>query len=114
MAFKENCPDIRNSKVEDIIKQLKTYDIDPMVVDPWADETDAFREYGVKLSKLENAKDADCIIVAVAHNEFRKMSLNEIKALFKKCSDDEKVLLDVKGLYSLADLKKSGMNYWRL
>ena len=114
LTFKENCPDTRNSKVEDIIKQLKTYDIDPVVVDPWADEKDAFREYGVKLSELENAKNADCIIVAVAHNEFKKMSLDEIKALFKDCPDNEKVLLDVKGLYSVSDLKKSGMNYWRL
>lgn len=114
LTFKENCPDTRNSKVEDIIKQLKTYDIDPVVVDPWADEKDAFREYGVKLSELENAKNADCIIVAVAHNEFKKMALDEIKALFKDCPDNEKVLLDVKGLYSVSDLKKSGMNYWRL
>ena len=75
---------------------------------------DAFREYGVKLSELENAKNADCIIVAVAHNEFKKMSLDEIKALFRDCPDNEKVLLDVKGLYSVSDLKKSGMNYWRL
>lgn len=59
-------------------------------------------------------KNADCIIVAVAHNEFKKMSLDEIKALFKDCPDNEKVLLDVKGLYSVSDLKKSGMNYWRL
>ena len=114
LTFKENCPDIRNSKVEDIIKQLKTYGINPIVVDPWADEKDAFREYGVKLSNLETVKDADCIIVAVAHNEFRKMSLDEIKMLFRQCPDNEKVLLDVKGLYTVVNLKKSGMNYWRL
>ena len=114
LTFKENCPDTRNSKVEDIIKQLKTYDIAPVVIDPWADEKDAFHEYGVALSKLEEAKGADCIIIAVAHNEFRKMALNEIKSLFRECPDNEKVLLDVKGIYSVADLKESGMNYWRL
>lgn len=114
LTFKENCPDIRNSKVDDIIKQLKTYDINPVVVDPWADEKEAFREYGVKLTELENVKNADCIIVAVAHNEFKRMSLDEIKVLCKDCPDNEKVLIDVKGLYSIFDLKKSGMNYWRL
>lgn len=114
LTFKENCPDIRNSKVADIIKQLKTYGINPIVVDPWADEKDAFREYGVKLSNLEIVKDVDCIIVAVAHNEFRKMSLDEIRMLFRQCPDNEKVLLDVKGLYTVVNLKQSGMNYWRL
>ena len=59
-------------------------------------------------------KDADCVIVAVAHNEFRTMSLDDIKALFKDGADDEKVLLDVKGLYKLADLNASGMRWWRL
>ena len=60
------------------------------------------------------AKDADCVIVAVAHNEFKAMSLVEIKAMFKECSDDEKVLIDVKGLYKVTDLKASGMRFWRL
>ena len=71
-------------------------------------------EYGIALTKLEDIKDADCIIVAVAHNEFRALSLDEIKAMFRDCPDDEKVLLDVKGLYKVADLKASGMRYWRL
>jgi nucleotide sugar dehydrogenase len=114
LTFKENCPDTRNSKVEDIIKHFKTYDISPIVVDPWASESDAMKEYGVELKTLEDAKDADCIIVAVAHNEFKAMSLDEIKSLFKYGEDDKKVLLDVKGLYKVDDLKKSGMRYWRL
>ena len=114
LTFKENCPDTRNSKVEDIIKHFKTYDINPIVVDPWASERDAMKEYGVELKTLEDAKDADCIIVAVAHNEFKAMSLDEIKSLFKDGEDDKKVLLDVKGLYKVDDLKKSGMRYWRL
>ena len=114
LTFKENCPDTRNSKVDDIIKQLKTYGIEPVVVDPWASENDAMHEYGVKLHSLDEAKDADCVIVAVAHNEFRAMSLEEIKALYRQSADDEKVLLDVKGIYKVKDLKKSGMRYWRL
>ena len=114
LTFKENCPDTRNSKVDDIIKRLNTYDIDPIVVDPWASERDALHEYGVKLTKLENVSGADCVIVAVAHNVFKAMSINEIKKLFKNGADDEKVLIDVKGLYKVDDMKKSGLKWWRL
>lgn len=114
LTFKENCPDTRNSKVDDIIKQLKKYGIEPTVIDPWASEKDAMREYGVRLKKMEDAKNADCVIVAVAHNEFRAMSLDEIKKLFRACNDSEKVLIDVKGLYKIADLNASGMKWWRL
>ena len=114
LTFKENCPDTRNSKVDDIIKTLNSYEIKPIVVDPWASERDAMHEYGVTLTKLEDVKDADCVIVAVAHNEFRALSLDDIKALFKKSADDEKVLIDVKGLYKVSELETSGMRYWRL
>lgn len=114
LTFKENCPDTRNSKVNDIIKQLNTYEIKPIVVDPWASERDAMREYGVTLTKFEDVKDADCVIVAVAHKEFKALDLDDIKKLYKSSSDEEKVLLDVKGLYKVDDLKKSGMKYWRL
>jgi len=114
LTFKENCPDTRNSKVDDIIKRLAEYEIIPVVVDAWASERDAMDEYGVSLTKLEDVKDADCVIVAVAHNEFRALTLDAIKKLFKNCNDAEKVLIDVKGLYAVPDLKASGMRYWRL
>ena len=114
LTFKENCPDTRNSKVDDIIKRLNEYDITPVVVDPWASQRDAMHEYGVTLTDMAEVKDADCIIVAVAHNEFRALTLADIKKLFKDCDDSEKVLVDVKGLYKIADLKASGMRYWRL
>lgn len=114
LTFKENCPDTRNSKVDDIIKQLNSYGIEPVVVDPWASEREAMHEYGVTLTKLEDVKDADCVIVAVAHNEFKALSLDGIKSLFKNCQDAEKVLIDVKGLYKVEDLKASGMQWWRL
>lgn len=114
LTFKENCPDTRNSKVNDIIKQLKLYGIKPIVVDPWANERDAFKEYGVELKTLDDVQNADCVIVAVAHNEFRKLGLEKIKGLFRKCPDEEKVLIDVKGLYKIEDLKESKMKFWRL
>lgn len=114
LTFKENCPDTRNSKVDDIIKRFADYEITPVVVDPWASERDAMHEYGVTLTKLEDVKDADCVIVAVAHNEFKALSIDDIKKLFKACDDSEKVLVDVKGLYNIPELKASGMRYWRL
>jgi len=114
LTFKENCPDTRNSKVDDIIKQLNTYGIEPTVVDPWASERDAMHEYGVKLTKLEDVSGADCVIVAVAHNEFKAMSLDAIKKLFRDGADSEKVLIDVKGLYKVDELKNSGLLWWRL
>ena len=114
LTFKENCPDTRNSKVDDIIKRLNEYAITPIVVDPWASERDAMHEYGVTLTKLADVQDADCVIVAVAHNEFKAMGLDDIKRLFKACDDSEKVLLDVKGLYKISELEASGMKYWRL
>lgn len=114
LTFKENCPDTRNSKVDDIIKQLNTYGIKPVVVDPWASERDAMHEYGVKLTKIDDVADADCVIVAVAHNEFKALGLNDIKKMFKVGDDSEKVLIDVKGLYRVEDLKASGILWWRL
>lgn len=114
LTFKENCPDTRNSKVNDIIKRLNTYNIEPIIVDPWASEKDAEIEYGVRLTEIEDANDADCVIVAVAHTEFKELGLAGVKKLFKPKEDSEKVLVDVKGIYSIAELKKSGMLYWRL
>lgn len=114
LTFKENCPDTRNSKVADIIKRLNEYDISPIVVDPWANNNDAIKEYSVHLTELKDVQDADCIIVAVAHDEFKKLSIDDIKKLYKVSSDSEKILIDVKGLYPLQELKHSNMRYWRL
>lgn len=114
LTFKENCPDTRNSKVDDIIKRLNEYGIEPIIVDPWASERDAMREYGVELTPLHEVKDADCVIVAVAHNEFKALRLDDIKKLYRVSADSEKVLIDVKGIYSVKDLNNSGMDYWRL
>lgn len=114
LTFKENCPDTRNSKVNDIIKELNTYGILPVVTDPWASQRDAMNEYGITLTKLEDIKDADCVIVAVAHDKFKALTLADIKAMFRESSDDEKVLIDVKGIYKMDELKASGMRFWRL
>ena len=115
ITFKENCPDTRNSKVNDIIKRLEEYEIFPQVTDPWADPEIAKHEYAVDLIPFEEVKDADCIIVAVGHNEFRSLSMLQLKQFFKvDLKDEEKVLIDVKSLYRMDELKASGMRFWRL
>jgi UDP-N-acetyl-D-galactosamine dehydrogenase len=114
LTFKENCPDTRNSKVNDIILRLKEYGIIPVVVDPWASESDAIHEYGVTLTKIEDISNVDCVIVAVGHYEFKAMKLDYLKKFYKKSLDEEKVLIDVKGLYPIEDLKTSGIRWWRL
>ena len=115
ITFKENCPDTRNSKVVDIVNRLKEYDISPIVSDSWADAAVAKHEYGVDLVPLDKVPKADCVIIAVGHNEFRSMSMMQLKELFKSdLSDDEKVLIDVKSLYRMDELKASGMRFWRL
>ena len=114
ITFKENCPDTRNSKVVDIIRRLNAYEIGTIVADPWADAQVAKQEYGVDLVPFEELPKADCLIVAVGHKEFRSLSMMQLKRLFKEVPDEEKVLIDVKSLYRLDELKASGMRYWRL
>ena len=115
LTFKENCPDTRNSKVSDIVNRLREYEIEPVVADAWAEPELAKHEYGVELTPFEEIKDADCVIVAVGHNDFRSMSMMQLKALFKsELTDDEKILLDVKSLYRMDELMTSGMKFWRL
>ncbi len=115
LTFKENCPDTRNSKVKDIINRLGEFGVKPTVVDPWANESDAKNEYGISLTPLDEVKDADCVIVAVAHHEFKNLSMEEIDKFFiKGKANSEKVLIDVKGLLDKNIVKKTGYRYWRL
>ncbi len=114
LTFKENCPDCRNSKVADIIGRLNEYGIEPILVDPWADPEVAEHEYGVDLERLEDVHDADCVIVAVAHNEFKELNLTGILKLYKNETAEKKVLLDVKGIFTIDGLKATGIQWWRL
>lgn len=115
ITFKENCPDTRNSKVVDIIKRLREYEIEPIVTDPWADPLVAKQEYGVNLVEFNDIPKADCIIVAVGHREFRSMSMMKIRQLFRESNPiTENVLVDVKSLYRIDELKALGLRYWRL
>ena len=112
LTFKENCPDVRNSKVADIISRLGEFGIKPVVVDPWADPEVAKHEYGVELKDIQDVSEADCVIVAVAHNEFRQLGLDGILKLYG--GEKKKVLVDVKGLYSINDLRATDLLWWRL
>ena len=114
LTFKENCPDTRNSKVEDIINRLKEYEINPLVVDPWASERDAMHEYGITLTPFELISDVDCIVLAVAHNEFKNMKLADLDKLYKVGANDEKVLIDVKSILDKKVVEQAGYRYWRL
>ena len=115
LTFKENCPDTRNSKVIDIIDRLKEFGISPVVSDNWADPGIAKDEYGVDLVPYYEIPKADCVIVAVGHNEYRSMSTMQLKKMYKEeLSDQEKVLIDVKSLYRMDELEASGMRFWRL
>lgn len=112
LTFKEDCPDVRNSKVDDILARLRQYGIAPQVCDPWADPADAKAAYGVDLVPMEKLRDLDCLIVAVAHRQFRDMSSDDVKALFADKPDAEKVLVDVKSVLPKAEF--AGYRYWRL
>ena len=114
ITFKENCPDTRNSKVADIIKRLNEYGIEPIVVDSQADAADAKHEYDVDLVDLSEVRDADCLVFAVAHDEFKSMSWEQIDGLFGKCPANEKILIDVKSILDKNEIEKRGYGYWRL
>ena len=114
LTFKENCPDIRNSRVADILSRLGEYGVEPMVVDPWADAREAQREYGVTLSPLSKVQDMDCVVVAVAHDDFRSLGLEGVQRLFAPMAQQKKVLIVLKGVFSRAQAQRMGLTYWRL
>ena len=114
LTFKENCPDTRNSKVEDVLIRLEEYGIEPIVVDPWASQRDAVQEYGVKLTPMAEVRNLDCLILAVAHGEFREMTVADYLKLFRDVPNEEKVLVDVKGILDRKTLAETGVRSWRL
>lgn len=111
ITFKENCPDIRNSKVMDIINELKEYGIKINVVDPLAEEKEVEREYGIKLDKLEDVIDVDAVIFAVPHEKFKDINLRELKRIYR---DDKLVLIDIKGMFDKKEAEDLNYLYWRL
>ncbi len=112
ITFKEDCPDVRNSKVEDILNRFRQYGIEPIIADPWADPAEAERAYGVGLVPMEEMRGLDCLVVAVAHRQFKEMGADGIKAMLADGPDDRKVVVDVKSILDKSEFV--GLRYWRL
>ena len=111
ITFKENCPDIRNSKIFDILSELKSWGVDVIVTDPWVDENELLNNYGVKLGVIDESNKVDSLIVAVGHNEYRNLSAKVLKSY---CKNENPVLGDIKSLYNKSDLVKEGFSIFRL
>ena len=115
MTFKENCPDIRNSKVMDMITKLRNYGIEPLIADPVADVLEVKDEYELDLSELTDIKDADCVVFSVAHQIFKEMDLDQIGRLFKQSEPNNKrIIIDVKSILDKNTIKAVGYQYWSL
>lgn len=114
ITFKENCPDIRNSKVVDIISKLEEYGVRPIVCDPYANPEECFKEYGVVLEDERALANLDCVVLAVAHKEYRERTISDWINLLHSDENSDSVIIDVKSVMSLDALKKSGLRYWRL
>ena len=110
-TFKENCPDTRNSKVFDIVKELREYGIEPVIADPTADAMEAEHLYGVKFTDVESIRGMDAVVLAVAHDVFAGYTMSDIDNLF---GEGKKVLLDIKGLLNREEYEAAGYSYWRL
>lgn len=111
-TFKENCPDTRNTRVIDIVNELKEYGIHPVIADPVADVQDAEREYQITFTQMEEIRGMDAVILAVAHEAFTKLRKNDFAAMYRE--GKEKVLLDIKGLLDRKEYEEAGYRYWRL
>lgn len=110
-TFKENCPDTRNTKIIDIVNELKEYGISPVITDPKADEAEAKRLYGVEFVDISTIKNMDAVILAVAHTSFTSLNMSDIDGMY---GEGTKVLLDIKGLFNRKEYESAGYNYWRL
>lgn len=113
-TFKENCPDTRNTRVIDIVNELREYGITPMIADPEADAEEAKHEYGIVFDSVEDIIEMDAVIVAVGHDHFLKLTQEDFNKMFKEGSNEGKVLLDIKGILDRKDYEAAGYKYWRL
>lgn len=113
-TFKENCPDTRNTRVIDIVNELKEYGIKPIIADPEADAEEAKHEYGIDFDLIENISDMDAVVIAVGHNQFLNLNQSDFTRMFKNSDNNKKVLLDIKGILDRKEFESAGYKYWRL
>jgi UDP-N-acetyl-D-galactosamine dehydrogenase len=111
ITFKENCPDVRNTKIADIVYELRNWGVSVIVVDPWANQKELQEIYDIKLGEINSINQVDSLIVAVGHNEFRSKSSENLKSL---CKGPNPVLADVKSIYKKEDLLAQGFSVFRL
>ena len=111
MTFKENCPDIRNTKIIDVVNELKNWGLKVIVVDPWADQFKLQETYNITLGKIDSENKVDSLIVAVSHNQFRSLSAKELRSF---CNGSKPVIGDVKSIYNKEELIKEGFSVFRL
>ncbi len=111
ITFKENCSDIRNSKVIDIINEFKEYGVEIEVIDPLADKSEVQRECGIKLSKLEDVTNIDALIFTVKNERFKNRNLKDLKKIYRS---DKCVLIDIKGMFNKKEAEDLNYLYWRL
>ena len=113
-TFKENCPDTRNTKVIDIVRELGEYGITPVIADPTADADEAKRLYGVEFVDMNVIQDCDAVVLAVAHDALKGLSQADFDKMFKPGENGKKVLVDIKGLLDRKQYESAGYRYWRL
>ena len=111
ITFKENCPDVRNSKIADVVYELKNWGVNVVVVDPWADQLELKKTYDISLGEINSNKQVDSLIVAVGHDEFRSKSAEELRSY---CRGSNPVIADVKSIYKKQDLTREGFEVFRL
>lgn len=111
ITFKENCPDIRNSKVVDLIRELQAWGVRVVVSDPWADQKEVLSEYGIALGVIDKTNRVDSLIVAVGHQDFRMLPL---KTLREFVLQEKPILADLKGLYPKEEALSVGFTIFRL
>lgn len=111
-TFKEDCPDTRNTKVYDIVKELNEFGVNPIIVDPEADKEETKEIYNIELEDFDNLKDLDALIVAVSHKQFKELEKDSISAILK---EGKKILFDLKGIYDMNEYESDAdYSYWRL
>jgi len=111
ITFKENCPDVRNSKITNVVSELKNWGVNVVVVDSWADPLEVERTYGIKLGEISADQQVDSLIVAVGHDEFRDLSPEALRSF---CKGSRPILADVKSLYERTALIDLGFSVFRL
>lgn len=111
VTFKENCPDIRNSKIADLVKELNAWGIETVVSDPWASADEVEHEYGIRLGKIDGDNQVDALVVAVGHDEFLSLDASVLRSM---CRGTTPVLADLKSLYDRDALAAAGFTVFRL